>query len=83
MNESEKALNEMYRLLGKIPYEVELSALNPIRKLVDRDLPMKIQYVGKLPTGSVFHCPSCYWQVGTSANFCKHCGQRLGSVDDE
>jgi hypothetical protein len=87
MNESQKALGNLIAFANRYSNETTKQVIAPslvvIKNLVDRDKSRKIEFVVKSNLGSVFQCPNCYHQVGTSSNFCKHCGQRLGSIDDE
>ena len=51
----QESLRRMYELLGKIPYEVELSDLNPLRELVFEKLEQESRK-DKLIVGSQWEC---------------------------
>ena len=51
----QESLRRMYELLGKIPYEVELSDLNPLRELVFEKLEQESRKE-KLIVGSQWEC---------------------------
>ena len=55
MNKYKEALRRMYELLGKIPYEVELSDLNPLSELVNEKLEQESRK-DKLVVGSKWEC---------------------------
>ena len=55
MKDYQEALRIMYELLGKIPYEVELSDLNPLSELVNEKLEQESRK-DKLVEGSKWVC---------------------------
>ena len=61
----QEALRRMYELLGKIPYEVELSDLNPLRELVFEKLEQETRK-DKLIAGSQWECVAICYSEGIS-----------------
>ena len=60
MKKYQEALRRMYELLGKIPFEVELSDLKPLSELVNEKLEQESRK-DKLIVGSKWECvANCY-----------------------